>query len=127
MPNKNQNILNFCIIYKKTVHYALKCIEILEYDNFRASCTFFWRIYLNFIHFVFLFIKVFWPGKIQFLEFFLENLQVCLLFIDKNEFKLFYFFFIFKKSHKITFLNYKLNVSGKIQFSEFFRFLLQFS
>ena len=36
--DKTQNILEFCIFDKKTVHEASKYIQTLQFDNFEASC-----------------------------------------------------------------------------------------
>ena len=98
LTNKNQNKWKFSHFTKKTDHDALKCIQILQFDNFKASWILFCKIYRKIIHFDFLFIKVFWPGKIQFLEFFHENLQVCLIFVDKTKVKLFLKIFPFLKN-----------------------------
>ena len=41
LTNKNQNKLKFSHFTKKTDHDALKCIQILQFDNFKASWFFF--------------------------------------------------------------------------------------
>ena len=122
--NKKSKCIIFNYILLKKIHEASKLSSCSIWIHFRAS----WSVFLvkceNFYLFWFLCVKVFWPGKIQFLEFFHEILQVCLLFVDKTKFKLFWKFFLFlKKSKKIMFLGYELYGSGKIQFSEFVRFL----
>ena len=81
---------NFTVVLNVSKNYKLTILKLHEF--------LFCKIYLKIIHFDFLFIKVFWPGKIQFLEFFHENLQVCLIFVDKTKVKLFLKIFPFLKN-----------------------------
>ena len=45
--DKTQNILEFCIFDKKTVHEASRYIQTLQFDNFKALCSFILSNILN--------------------------------------------------------------------------------
>ena len=98
LMNKKSKCIIFRYILQNKIHEALKLSNCNIWIHFRAS----WSVFLvkcgNFYLFWFLFVKVFWPGKIQFLEFFKENLHVCLLFVDKTKFKIFWNIFPFLKN-----------------------------